>query len=53
MGMVEVEITLKNLEDEMLAHLGYKKYEDIRTATVKAVADTGAGKNFMHYNFYF
>jgi len=42
MGMVQAEITLKNLEDEMLVDLGQKKPEDIRTATVTAVADTGA-----------
>jgi len=42
MGTVHIDITLKNLKDEMLVSEGYKKQEDIRTATVTAVADTGA-----------
>jgi len=42
MGTVYIDITLKNLKDEMFVSGGYKKPEDIRTATVTAVADTGA-----------
>ena len=42
MGMVYAEITLKNVKDEGKAEGGFAKPEDIRTATVTAVADTGA-----------
>jgi len=42
MGTVYIDITLKNLKDEMFVSGGYKKPEDVRTATVTAVADTGA-----------
>jgi len=42
MGTVYIDITLKNLKDEIFVSGGYKKPEDIRTATVTAVADTGA-----------
>ena len=42
MGMVHAEITLKNIMDEGYARDGYIKPEDIRTATVKAIVDTGA-----------
>jgi clan AA aspartic protease len=42
MGIVHAEITLKNYDDETFVHLGQKKQEDIRTATVTAVVDTGA-----------
>jgi len=42
MGIVQAEITLKNYDDEILVRQGQKKPEDIRTATVTAVADTGA-----------
>jgi len=42
MGMVQAEITLKNNDDETLVRLGHKKAEDVRTATVTAIADTGS-----------
>ena len=42
MGMVYTEITLKNVMDEGKAHTGLIKAEDIRTATVTAVVDTGS-----------
>ena len=42
MGMVHAEITLKNLQDEIKADLGVIRAEDIRTATVTALVDTGA-----------
>jgi clan AA aspartic protease len=42
MGMVYTEITLKNISDEVLARGGYIKPEEIRTATVTAIADTGS-----------
>ncbi|MCL2196377.1 MAG: retropepsin-like domain-containing protein [Treponema sp.] len=42
MGIVRTEITLKNLRDDNLASSGYIKSEDIRTATVTAIADTGS-----------
>jgi clan AA aspartic protease len=42
MGMVYTEITLKNVKDEGKAETGLIKAEDIRTATVTAVADTGS-----------
>jgi clan AA aspartic protease len=42
MGTVHAEITLKNYDDETFVHSGHKKPEDIRTATVTAVVDTGA-----------
>jgi clan AA aspartic protease len=42
MGLVQAEITLKNLYDEEFARQGYIKPEDIRTATVTAIVDTGS-----------
>ena len=42
MGMVHAEITLKSLRDEINADSGIIKAEDVRTATVTAVVDTGA-----------
>jgi len=42
MGIVQTEITLKNLRDNILADSGYIKPEEIRTETVTAVADTGS-----------
>ena len=42
MGMVNAEITLKNVSDEAYAKIGYIKAEEIRTATVTAVVDTGS-----------
>ena len=42
MGMVQAEITLKNLHDRIKAGLGLINAEDVRTATVTAVVDTGA-----------
>jgi len=42
MGTVYAEITLKNVWDEGKAETGLIKAEDIRTATVTAVVDTGA-----------
>ncbi|MCL2147663.1 MAG: aspartyl protease family protein [Synergistaceae bacterium] len=42
MGMVQAEICLKNICDEGLALHGYIKTEEIRTATVTAIVDTGA-----------
>ena len=42
MGMVHAEITLKNVKDEGKAETGLIKAEDVRTATVTAVADTGS-----------
>jgi clan AA aspartic protease len=42
MGIVHTEITIKNYDDETFVQLGHKKNEDIRTATVTAVVDTGS-----------
>ena len=42
MGIVHAEITLKNLYDEEKAREGLINKEDIRTATVTAVVDTGS-----------
>ena len=42
MGMTRAEITLKNVRDENYAQCGHIKEEEIRTATVTAVVDTGA-----------
>jgi clan AA aspartic protease len=42
MGMVQVEITLKNYDDEILVNKGQIKPEDIRTSTVTAIVDTGS-----------
>jgi len=42
MGMVNTEITIKNLRDGIKAEIGTIKAEDIRTATVTAVVDTGS-----------
>ena len=42
MGMVNTEITIKNLRDGIKAEIGALKPEDIRTATVTAVVDTGS-----------
>ncbi|MCL2180729.1 MAG: aspartyl protease family protein [Treponema sp.] len=42
MGEVNVEITLKNGADIILASNGHITDQDVRTATVTAVVDTGA-----------
>jgi len=42
MGMVYAEITLKNYCDEVQVNTGVIKPEDIRTATVTAMVDTGS-----------
>jgi len=42
MGIVYTEITLKNALDEGNARAGLIKADDIRTATVTAVVDTGS-----------
>jgi len=42
MGITCTEITLKNYIDEVFVQHGHKKQEDIRTATVEAVVDTGS-----------
>ena len=42
MGIVQTEITLKNLRDNNLAGGGYIKPENIRTATVTVIADTSS-----------
>ena len=42
MGLVRTEITLKNVEDEILVKNGLLKKEDIRQTTLTALVDTGA-----------
>jgi len=42
MGLVQAEITLKNIRDKIMAKEGYIKEPEIRQTTVKAVVDTGA-----------
>jgi len=42
MGFVYSEITLKNVNDQIMAKNGNIKDEDVRTVTVNALADTGA-----------
>jgi len=42
MGIVQEEITLKNVKDKMKAEEGYIKEFEVREATVQAVVDTGA-----------
>ena len=42
MGMVMTEITLKNATDVGGVQRGYVSEEEIRTATVQAIVDTGA-----------
>jgi len=42
MGIVQTEITLRNLKDNNLASSGHIKPEEIRTETVTAIADTGS-----------
>jgi len=42
MGLVRTEITLKNVEDEILAKGGLLKKEDIRQINLVALVDTGA-----------
>ena len=42
MGTVHTEITLKNPKDETRVESGLIKPEEIRTATVSALVDTGA-----------
>jgi clan AA aspartic protease len=42
MGNVYAEITLKNVRDEAYAQDGHIKKDDVRTATVRAMVDTGA-----------
>lgn len=42
MGIVHAEITLRNLYDGKKAKEGLIKPEEVRTATVTAVADTGS-----------
>jgi len=42
MGMVQAEITLKNIRDKMKAEEGYINDIEVRQTTVQAVVDTGA-----------
>jgi len=42
MGLVQAEITLKNIRDEIMAKEGYINEPEIRQTTIKAVVDTGA-----------
>ena len=42
MGMVYTEVTLKNVLDVGFARSGFIKPEDVRAATVRAVADSGS-----------
>lgn len=42
MGEIVVDIGLENVGDRELAKAGYLQEADVRRATVKAVADTGA-----------
>lgn len=42
MGLVQAEITLKNIRDKIKAEEGYIKELEIRQTTVQAVVDTGA-----------
>jgi clan AA aspartic protease len=42
MGIVQEEITLKNVKDKMKAEEGYIKESEIRQTTLQAVVDTGA-----------
>jgi len=42
MGNVYAEITLKNMRDDAYAKGGHIKEEEVRTATVRAMVDTGA-----------
>jgi len=42
MGIVQEEITLKNVKDKMKAEEGYIKEFEVRQTTVQAVVDTGA-----------
>jgi len=42
MGNVYAEITLKNMRDDAYAKGGHIKEDDVRTATVRAMVDTGA-----------
>lgn len=42
MGTVFTEITFRNSGDIAIANAGYIKPEQVRTATVTAIADTGA-----------
>ena len=43
MGLVYSEIKLVNLEDKLKAQIGVIKEQDVRSMTVTAVVDTGAG----------
>ena len=42
MGLVHTEITLKNVDDVILAEHGYKQEQEIRQKTVTSLVDTGA-----------
>jgi clan AA aspartic protease len=42
MGMTQAEITLKNYSDEILVREGRMKPEDVRSAAVTAIVDTGS-----------
>ena len=42
MGMVQAEITIKNVSDMISFRNGHCKEDEIRTSTVTAVVDTGA-----------
>ena len=42
MGIVYTEITLKNVADELKAQAGIIKADEIRSATVTAIVDTGS-----------
>ena len=43
MGTVFAEITIKNNSDLVLAKKGHRPAKDVRTLTVTAIVDTGAG----------
>jgi len=42
MGIVQTEITLKNIKDKIKAEEGYIKETEVRQTVVQAVVDTGA-----------
>ncbi|GHU24305.1 hypothetical protein FACS1894172_10650 [Spirochaetia bacterium] len=42
MSLVRTEITLKNIEDEMVVRRGFTPKQEIRQTTVQALVDTGA-----------
>jgi len=42
MGLVQADITLKNIRDKIMVNEGYIKEPEIRQTTIKALVDTGA-----------